>query len=63
MYQRRMRNAETIKYMCSDIFVDYKLDITSYNKELPSHLKNEHDPVPSKLWLVQKKNKKVSTVK
>lgn len=44
----------------------YDLDITSYNKELPSYLKSGHDPVPipSELWVgTENKIKKVSTVR
>ena len=49
IYQSRTRSADTIKSMCGGIFAAYDLDITSYNKELPSHLKSGHDPVPSEL--------------
>ena len=49
LYQCRTRSADTIKSVCSGIFATYDLDITSYNKELSSHLKSGHDPVPVKL--------------
>lgn len=49
IYQSRTRSADTIKSVCSGIFATYDLDITSYNKELSSHLKSGHDPVPVKL--------------
>ena len=49
IYQSRTRSADTIKSVCGGIFAAYDLDITSYNKELPSHLKSGHDPVPSEL--------------
>lgn len=43
IYQSRTRSADTIKSMCDGIFAAYYLDITSYNKELPSHLKSGHE--------------------
>jgi hypothetical protein len=49
IYQSRTRSADTIKSMCGGIFAAYDLDITSYNKELSSHLKSGHDPVPVEL--------------
>lgn len=49
IYQSRTRSADTIKSVCGGIFAAYDLDINNYNKELPSHLKSGHDPVPSDL--------------
>lgn len=49
LYQYRTRNADTIKSVCGGIFAACDLDIASYNKELPSHLKSGHGPVPSEL--------------
>ena len=43
IYQSRTRSADTIKSVSSGIFGTYDLDITSYNKELSSHLKSGHD--------------------
>ena len=49
IYQSRTRSADTIKSVCSGIFATYDLDITSYNKELSSHLNSGLDPVPVEL--------------
>lgn len=49
IYQSRTRSADTIKSVCGGIFAAYGLDINTYNKELPSHLKSGHDPVPVEL--------------
>lgn len=49
IYQSRTRSADTIKSVCCGIFASYGLDITYYNKELPSHLKSGHDPAPVEL--------------
>lgn len=49
IYQSRTRSADTIKSVCGGIFATYGLDINTYNKELPSHLKSGHDPVPVEL--------------
>ena len=51
LYQCRTRSADTIKSVCSGIFAAYGLDINNYNKELPSHLKSGHDPVPGDLLI------------
>ena len=53
LYQCRTRSADTIKSVCSGIFATYDLDITSYNKELSSHLKSGHDPVIQQLQIVE----------
>lgn len=52
IYQSRRRNADTIKNICGGIFAAYGLKISNYNKELPSHLKKGHDPVPGDLVTV-----------
>lgn len=49
LYQSRMRSADTIKTVCGGIFAAYGLDVGNFNKELPSHLKSGHDPIPSSL--------------
>lgn len=49
IYQSRARSADTIKSVCGGIFAAYGLDINTYNKELPSHLKSGHDPTPVEL--------------
>ena len=49
IYQSRTRSADTIKSVCGGIFAAYGLDINTYNKGLPSHLKSGHDPVPVEL--------------
>ena len=49
LYQSRMRSADKIRTVCGGIFAAFGLDINNYNKELPSHLKSGHDPVPSDL--------------
>lgn len=49
IYQSRTRSADTIKSVCGGIFAAYGLDISVYNKGLPSHLKSGHDPVPVEL--------------
>lgn len=49
LYQSRMRSADKIKTVCGGIFAAFGLDIENYNKELPSHLKSGHDPVPGDL--------------
>ena len=49
IYQSRTRSADTIKSVCGGIFAAYGLDINTYNKGLPSHLKSGHDPVPIEL--------------
>lgn len=49
IYQSRRRNADKIKDICCGIFTAYGLDINTFNKELPSHLKSCHDPVPGEL--------------
>ena len=49
IYQSRRRNADKIKDICDAIFTAYGLNIENYNKELPSHLKSGHDPVPGDL--------------
>lgn len=51
LYQSRTRSADTIKSVCGSIFAAYGLDINNYNKELPSHLKSGHDPVPGDLLI------------
>lgn len=48
-YQSRIRSTDTIKDICDGIFAAYGLDIDNFNKELPSHLKSGHDPVPGNL--------------
>ena len=50
IYQSRTRSADTIKSVCGGIFATFGLDINNYNKELPSHLKSGHDPVPGELF-------------
>ncbi len=49
LYQSRMRSADKIKTICGGIFAAFGLDIENFNKELPSHLKSGHDPVPGDL--------------
>lgn len=49
IYQSRIRTADTIKVICDGLFAAYGLAVDDYNKELPSHLKSGHDPVPSGL--------------
>jgi hypothetical protein len=49
LYQSRKRSADKIKTVCGGIFAAFGLDIDNYNKELPSHLKSGHDPVPGDL--------------
>lgn len=49
LYQSRMRSADKIKTVCGGIFAAFGLDIENFNKELPSHLKSGHDPVPGVL--------------
>ena len=49
IYQSRRRSADKVKDICAGIFAAYGLDINNYNKELPSHLKSGHDPVPKDL--------------
>lgn len=49
IYQSRTRSADTLKSVRGGIFAAYDLDITSYNKELPSHLKSGHASIPSEL--------------
>lgn len=49
IYQSRTRSADTIKSVCGGIFAAYRLDINTYNKGLPSHLKSGYDPVPIEL--------------
>lgn len=51
MYQSRTRSADTIRSVCGGIFAPYGLDINNFNKELPSHLKSGHDPVPRDLLI------------
>lgn len=48
-YHSRIRSTDTIKDICDGIFAAYGLDIDNFNKELPSHLKSGHDPVPGNL--------------
>lgn len=50
IYQSRTRNVDTIKSVCGGIFETFGLNINNYNKELPSHLKSGHDPVPGDLF-------------
>ena len=49
LYQSRMRSSDKIKTVCGGIFAAFGLNIDNFNKELPSHLKSGHDPVPSGL--------------
>lgn len=49
LYQSRIRSSDKIKTICGGIFAAYGLNIENFNKELPSHLKNGHDPVPGVL--------------
>lgn len=56
LYQCRSRSADTIKSVCGGIFATYGLDINDYNKELPSHLKSGHDPVPRELLLAARQS-------
>lgn len=49
LFQARSRSSDRIKNICGGIFAAYGLDINGYNKELPSHLKSGHDPVPGDL--------------
>lgn len=49
IYQSRKRSADKIKDVCAWIFAAYDLDIADFNKELSSHLKSGHDPVPTYL--------------
>lgn len=49
IYQSRKRSTDKVKDICAGIFAAYGLDINNYNKELPSHLKSCHDPVPKDL--------------
>ena len=55
LYQCRTRSADTIKSVCGGIFAAFGLDINNYNKELPSHLKSGHDPVPVDLLIKARK--------
>ncbi|MCD8162050.1 MAG: hypothetical protein LUE09_01000, partial [Synergistaceae bacterium] len=49
LYQSRMRSADKIKTVCGGIFAAYGLNVNNFSKELPSHLKSGHDPVPGYL--------------
>jgi len=49
LYQSRIRSTDKIKTVCGGIFAAFGLDIDNFNKELPSHLKSGHDPVPGDL--------------
>lgn len=49
LYQSRIRSTDKIKTVCGGIFAAFGLDIENFNKELPSHLKSGHDPVPGDL--------------
>lgn len=49
IYQSRARKAESIKSICKAIFASYGLDITCYDKALPSHLCSGRSNVPCEL--------------
>lgn len=56
IYQSRTRSADTIKSVCGGVFAAYELNISNYDKALPSHLKSGHDPVPGDLLLAARQS-------
>lgn len=49
LYQARAKKSDQIRDICRRIFAAFNCSIDAYAKELPSHLKNGHDPVPKDL--------------
>ena len=49
LYQARARRSDQARDVCRRIFAAFDCSIDSYAKELPSHLKSGHDPVPREL--------------
>lgn len=49
LYQARSRKSDQLRDVCRRIFAAFDCSIDSYAKELPSHLKSGHDPVPKEL--------------
>ena len=49
LYQARTRKSDQVRDVCRRIFAVFNCSIDSYAKELPSHLKSGHDPVPKDL--------------
>lgn len=49
LHQARARKSDQARDVCRRIFAAFYCSIDSYAKELPSHLKSGHDPVPKEL--------------
>lgn len=49
LYQARSKKSDQIRDICRRIFATFDCSIDAYAKELPSHLKTGHDPVPKDL--------------
>ena len=49
LHQARARKSDQARDVCRRIFAAFDCSIDSYAKELPSHLKSGHDPVPKEL--------------
>ena len=49
LYQARSRKSDQARDVCRRVFAAFNCSIDSYAKELPSHLKSGHDPVPKEL--------------
>ncbi len=49
IYQSRAKSGMTCKVICRGIFSAYDLNIDHFDKSLPGHLRNGHDPTPQAL--------------
>jgi hypothetical protein len=50
LYQARSRQSDRSRDVCRRIFAVFDCNIDDYSKELPSHLKSGHNPVPKELF-------------
>ncbi len=50
LHKARKRKSDQARDVCRRIFAAFDCSIDSYAKELPSHLKSGHDPVPKELF-------------
>ena len=50
IYQARAKKSAKVRDICRSVFDAYGCDIDSYGKELPSHLKSGHDPMPKGVY-------------
>lgn len=50
IFQARAKKTAKVRDICRGVFAAYGCNIDGYSKELPSHLKSGHDPMPKEIY-------------